>query len=173
VNVALYSTSWLAMVLFVAGEAGKVRADANRSWPWPWHFSIAGAVICAIHVLIAMGFHHGWDHDHAIRETVDRTAAIYGYGWRGGLYVNYVFILVWAADTLWYGARPSGYYRRPVALTWLIRVFLAVVAINGMVVFASPAGRFPGIVLWLWLVWVWRSRASPPATRTTRSYRGP
>ena len=162
------------MVLFVAGESGKARAIRHPTWPWRvW---AAGALLCAAHMLIAMAGHHAWSHEHAVRETATRSAAVYGFGWRGGLYVNYAFLIVWIAEIVWWRVSPVTYFRRSALVTWGLRIFYAVIIINGVVVFASPAGRAAGVGLSIWLGWVWSRTTALPvplaSDRTARSYRG-
>lgn len=149
----MYGTIWAAMLLFAAGETGKLRASASASWPWrAW---TAGAVLCAVHMVIAIGVHHEWSHEHAVRETAARSAAVYGFGWSGGLYVNYVFLILWSGESLWWGADPVSYSRRHASVTWLLRIVYAIVIVNGVVIFASTAGRVVGVALSAWLAWLW------------------
>jgi hypothetical protein len=101
VNTALYLTIWLTVILFVAGEAGKhfARADNSLKWPrWAW---AVGVVLCAVHMVIAMAVRYGWSHRDAVLATAEQAAAVYGIGWSGGLYVNYVFLLIWAGEIAW------------------------------------------------------------------------
>jgi hypothetical protein len=170
---ALYGTIWAAMILFVAAETAKARP--HGATPGAWRLWAAGALLCAIHIVLAMAVHHAWSHEHAVRETAARSAEVYGFGWRGGLYLNYVFLLVWIAELVWWRASPAAYLGRSGFLAWTLRAFYAVIIVNAVVIFASPPGRVVGLVLCAWLGWGWlRSIASPrrlPATgRTTRSY---
>jgi hypothetical protein len=54
-----------------------------------------GAWAFLLHVVIAFTFGHGWSHAAAY-EHVERAS---GFG--EGLYVSYLFTLVWAADAAW------------------------------------------------------------------------
>ena len=166
-RLALYGTIWVAMVLFVAGETGKRRAPHS---PWPWRAWTIGAVFCAAHMVIAMGFHHGWSHEHAIRETAARSAAVYGFGWSGGLYVNYAFLILWIAETLWWAVDPDSYSRRSPVVTWLLRVFYAIIIVNGVVIFASAPGRVAGVTLSAWLAWIWWRSVAPSDRLSARTH---
>jgi hypothetical protein len=174
VTVALYATIWSAMILFVAGEMGKGRTELAEARAWrAW---AAGAVLCAAHIAIAMSVRHGWNHDDAVRETAARAAGVYGFGWRGSLYVNYAFLVVWIAEIVWWAASAATYVQRPALVTWLLRTFYAIIIINAVVIFASPGGRVAGVLLSIWLAWVWSRSTGLPAPqqasgRTARSYR--
>src|SRR5262245_37323491 len=153
-SIALYATIWVALTLFVAGEAGKVRRPVPR---WAWPASLAGAVLCTVHILIAMGHHHRWSHSAAVEETAWRTASVYGLAWGGGVYVNYLFVAVWLIY-LWRWWTPpskqpavvSGFSRTfagvPVVV-WGLRAFFFVIIFNATVVFAVSPMRAAGIVL--------------------------
>ena len=54
-STALYSTIWVALLLFCAGEAGRARVRAAGSPPaWAWRAYGAGALLCVLHIAIAM-----------------------------------------------------------------------------------------------------------------------
>ena len=153
----LYSTVWAAVALFVAGEAGK--AAGGRWTAWAWRAWAAGVVLCAVHMALAMSLRYGWDHQEAVRHTAAQAATVYGVTWRGGLYVNYLFLALWAAETLWWSAFPASYVSRGATVTWGLRAFYLLVLFNAAVVFASPRGRIPGIALMAALVMVWAAGA--------------
>ena len=44
--------------------------------------------------------------------TARQTAELFRIRWGGGLYFNYVFTAVWAADVLWMWAKPEAYRAR-------------------------------------------------------------
>ena len=166
-NSALFSTIWLSMILFVGGEAGKrfVRADNTPKWPW-WAWTI-GVIFCAVHMAIAMAVRYDWNHQDAVRATAEQAAGVYGITWSGGLYVNYVFLLIWAGETAWWAISPSAYLSRGAALMWSLRAFYFVIIVNAVVLFARPAMRPAGLLLTAALVGAWirisARRPMPPA----------
>src|SRR5262249_50493191 len=133
---ALYATIWAALALFVAGEAGK---RLRREAPWAWPASVAGALLCAVHIVIAMGFRHHWSNASAIEETARQTASVYGVAWGGGVYVNYLFVVVWMAYLWRWRTRPE-FTPSPLAL-WGLRAFFFVIIVNAAVVFAKSPMR--------------------------------
>jgi hypothetical protein len=156
---ALYATIWLALLLFCAGEAGRwIRTGPGRparSWAW-WAYA-AGAVLCAIHIAVAMAVVHGWSHASAVEATAQQTAAVYGLNWGGGVFVNYLFVAVWLLEAWRWRARGSD--GRPGAMTWAARILFLIVIVNGAVVFARGAGRLAGAGLLAALLWVYFRRA--------------
>jgi hypothetical protein len=155
VNTALYVTIWLSMILFVAGEAGKrfARADSSMKWPrWAWTI---GVTLCAVHMGMAMAVRYGWNHQEAVRATAEQAAAVYDINWRSGLYVNYVFLLIWAGETAWWAASPRTYLSRGAILEWSLRTFYFVIIFNAVVVFARPMMRPVGMLMIAALVATW------------------
>ena len=160
---ALYATIWVALALFAAGEAGRVLRPVPR---WAWWSSLAGAIICAVHIVIAMGHHHHWSHASAIEETARQTASVYGLAWGGGVYVNYVFVAVWLTYLWRWRTRPEFFAQNPAA-TWGLRAFFFVVIFNATVVFAISPMRLAGTVLSLALplIWAYESRNTAAGSR--------
>lgn len=156
-TVALYATIWAALVLFAAAEAGRTRlASAGTPARWAWTAWNLGGFLAVAHLLIALHLRYGWDHDLAATETARRSAEVYGVGWRGSLYVNYLFVLAWFAES-WRWRRSTG-RRAPLSpgVTWAFRTFFLVVIVNGAIVFAvHAASRVAGVVLVSALAWCW------------------
>jgi hypothetical protein len=157
VTVALYSTIWISLALFVAAQHG------YRSWrtpQWVQTANAAGLALCVIHIGLAMGSVHGWSHASAIDATAVQTASVYGVRWGGGVFVNYLFVIVWALEAWWRtGANRSAVASR--AARWGLRTFYAIVVVNAAVVFARGSMRVAGAVLVVALLLAWRPHARP------------
>jgi hypothetical protein len=151
-SVALYATIWIALALFVAGEAGKIRRPVTQ---WARVASLAGALLCAVHIVIAMGDHHHWSHASAIEETARQTASVYGVAWGGGVYVNYLFVAVWLAYVWRWWAPAGDDVAQNAALIWGLRAFFFLIIFNATVVFAVTRMRAAGVVLTLALIVSW------------------
>ena len=110
---------WLAraaVALYVA--AYLYRSRARALWT-------SGFAVYLVHVACAFQFVYGWSHESALRETARQTRELFGVDTASGLYLNYLFTLVWFVDcVLW----PS-YRGRAVA-----RAFLAFMVVNASVV---------------------------------------
>ena len=163
----MYWTIWLALLLFAAGEFGRRRIRTGGSAPWAWWVFVAGALLCALHIGVAMTTAHAWSHAAAIAATARQTMAVYGVNWGGGVFVNYAFVAVWLLDAWRWRRRPVDNDR---VMTWMTRIFFLVIILNGAVIFAAGTRRIAGALLVAWLLWIWRpagtsrSRATSPAT---------
>jgi len=66
-------------------------AYARRAWTFGCAFFLA-------HVIYAFASYHHWSHAAAYRETARQTAALTGWDWGGGIFINYLFGLAWLTD---------------------------------------------------------------------------
>ena len=105
------------------------------------------AVILAI-AHAAMAFHvvYDWSHDTALAATARQTAQHTGLTWGGGLYVNYLFLTLWAADALWWWRSPASYLSRDPRLERARLALFTFMFVNGAIVFAAGVARAVGII---------------------------
>ena len=156
-SAALYVTVWIALACFVTGEAGKLRArKSGVLLGWAWMVWTAGAALLAMHIAVALHVRHGWSHASTMRAVEEQARAVYGVGWGGGVWFNYLFLLAWMAEAIWWRAVPSDYLHRRLEVTMLLRAFYALILINGAIVFAAPARRPAGVIAVAVVLWVWR-----------------
>src|SRR5262245_41197379 len=92
-------------------------------------------LLCLLHIATAFHLAHGWSHEAAW----EHTKQVSGYG--DGIYVIYLFTLVWLADVIWAWVAFDSYLSRPRWLSWTIHGFLAFVVFNAVVVFGSNLAR--------------------------------
>jgi hypothetical protein len=164
----LFATVWLALALFVIGEAGKLSASRERSSRgWAWTIWTAGALLLALHILVALWVRHGWSHLSAVVSVREQTRTVYGLDWGGGVWVNYLFVTVWLVESAWWFAAPRSYFTRSRAAIVLTRAFYLLVLVNAAIVFAAPSRRPAGALLTLVLLWIWRDTLSTTAARTS------
>lgn len=149
---AIFLSIWIALLLFTAGELGRTRSP--RATGWPWHASALGLALALIHTLLAFDVVHGWSHDDAVLNTAMQTGRVFGteVGW--GVYVNYVFFLVWLVDLAWW-RRDGGVDRRPRGAVLALQAFYFVIVLNAAVIFAAAWRRLAGLVLVLLLLSAW------------------
>lgn len=146
----LFLTIWVALVFFVAGEAGKgPLATEGRAPQWARPVFIAGALLAIVHAAIAFASRYGWDHGLAVTATAAQSAQIYGFTWRGSIYVNYAFLTLWLL-LAWSWRH------------WAWRAFVLTMIVNGAIVFARPTWRPLGVVLVAALCWAWWPRMQTP-----------
>jgi hypothetical protein len=127
-----------------------------------WTF---GYIIFLIHVALAFHFHHHWSHAEAWESTAKQTEAATGLAWGGGIYANYLFMLVWGVDVAWWWARPDSYRAQSTIVEWLIQGYLAFIVFNATVVFGSGATRWFALAGFLGLGYLLWWKCNTPATR--------
>ncbi len=113
-------------------------------WCWSW-----AALIFAIHVALAFHYYHAWSHTDAWQ----RTQEISGFG--NGLYISYLFTLVWMLDAILWWLKPTWIARRPHWIQVSLNAIMLFIVFNGMVIFASGPIRIVGLVVFISIPIVW------------------
>jgi hypothetical protein len=108
-----------------------------------WTFAVA---LAFVHVVLAFQLVYAWDHEAAVGATARQAEERFGWGWRGGIYVNYVFLALWFADVCWWWIAPVSHASRSRRLEASRFTLFAFMFLNGAVVFASGIGRAIGTV---------------------------
>ena len=148
ISLALYV---LALSLLMSSRDEPARRLARLAWT-------AAFSLYILHVLAAYHYQHRWSQADALSHAAKRTAEVVGLDWSGGLYVNYVFTIVWFADVAWWWRNAEAYRRRPRWMTFSIHAFFAFIAINSTVVFARGAVRWISAAAAAALVVLWFSQ---------------
>src|SRR5260370_41697148 len=82
-------TRWsavLALSLYVLSLALRANADGSRPrLAWARGAWTAGCFLFLLHVASAFQFYHHWSHAAAYAATAQRTGALVGFEWGGGL----------------------------------------------------------------------------------------
>lgn len=133
----------LATIAWAAGEVLMRRSPrSDRLARAIWTVGIALALI---HVVLAFELVHAWDHEAAVAATARQAADRFGWGWRGSIYVNYVFLALWLADAAWWWIAPVSHATRPLRLEAGRLALFTFMFLNGAVIFASATGRIVGV----------------------------
>jgi hypothetical protein len=142
-----------------------VREPVSR---WLWTL---GCLFLWIHVGCAFHFHHQWSHARAFAHTARETAAVTGLDWGGGIWLNYLVMLLWAGDVAWWWLAPRSFEARPAALDWIWQGWLAFVALNATVVFEAGAIRLAGVTstIGICLLWIRRLALTDRPERRSQS----
>ena len=135
VEIAVFYTIAAAVLCWAVAEALESRA-----------FWTGGALLTLVHSVTAFVWFYGGSHDTARIETTRQTAALTGIAFSGGIYLNYLFVLVWLGDAAWWWVAPASYRARPHALALTIRGFIFFIILNGTVIFADGWARVVGLV---------------------------
>jgi len=99
-------------------------------------------------------FHHGSQAD-AVASTAEQTRELLGFAFGAGLYVNYVFVLVWIIDASFRMIAPGRYERLPAFYYQCVNCFLIFIAFNGAIVFKAGIVRWIGCGCCALLVYLW------------------
>lgn len=126
-----------------------------------------GLALALLHVVVAFQFVYDWNHETAIAATVQQTADRFGLGWRGGIYVNYVFLLIWCADVCWWWIAAASHASRALRIEVARVVLFLFMFVNGAVVFASGVGRLVGVAAVTVVLIRWLARGREVIARAT------
>jgi hypothetical protein len=141
--MAVRGTMILATLAWAAGEVLMRRSPQADRWArTAWTVAI---LLAAIHVGLAFHFVYGWNHETAVVETARQAADRFGVGWRGSIYVNYVFLAIWLADVCWWWAAPASHGSRSIRFEIARLATFVFMFVNGAIIFASGIGRLAGI----------------------------
>lgn len=144
---------WLCVAAWAYVMAGRCR---GRELPGALPVWIAGWGAYVVHALAAFATHYHWSHAVALAETARQTRELTGFDSGAGLWWNYLFGLVWAAEGIrWFATgrpQPVGRWKRP---HFVVMGFLAFMVFNGTVVFGQGAARGFGVAVFLLLGMVW------------------
>ena len=136
-------TMIVATVAWALGETLMRRSPGSDRWARAiWTIGIALALI---HVVLEFHLVYAWDHEAAVAATARQAADRIGWGWRGGIYVNYVFLGLWLADVCWWWLAPASRASRSMRIETARLALFAFMFLNGAVVFASGSGRLVGM----------------------------
>jgi hypothetical protein len=154
-------TAWLAMAALGASAAARLARKPGQSGDASRRRALwsAACVLLWIHVACAFQFVHHWSHAAAYAHTARQTAQVTGFDWGGGIYFNYLLMILWAGDVAWWWLAPRSFRARPPVLNTMVCGFVAFMAINAAVVFAAGPLRWLalGVILVLG-VWAIRRR---------------
>lgn len=146
--VALLGYAAGAACLLLAGRRPGLRRTARLAWT-------VGCVWFLAHVLCAFAFHYGWSHATAYAETARQVGEVTGARAGGGVFVSYLFTLMWVADVVWWWADEAGHRRRPGWLAAAWQGFFFFIVFNGTVVFEHGPARWLGLLICGGLALVW------------------
>ena len=138
----IHWTARLAVAFYALGLALRLARGRTTAGRIVWTI---GYVALLVHLAAAFQFRHDWSNAAAYDSTARQTEEAIGMPWGGGLYVNYVFAIVWGIDIGWWWVSPTSYWARPRWLALLIQGFLAFIVFNAAVVFASGVMRWTSI----------------------------
>jgi hypothetical protein len=154
-NMVRLSLAWYAFALCLMMRLNRAdwsaASTAGRLARWCWTWAL---VIFLVHVMMAFHFYHHWSHADAFK----RTRQISGFG--EGLYANYLFAVLWAADVAYWWLWPARYASRSPWIDRALHGFMLFMVVNSMVVFATGRIQWAGLLVLILLgITFYRRRA--------------
>ena len=150
-------TIWFSIAAYAIGS-GVFAFSRNRSqWLHATRAAWTAACISLIaHFICAFHFYHDWSHVLAYRDTARQTHEVVGLNWGGGLFINYLVLVVWTVDIGWWWLGGINSYRERKWL-WVIvwHAFFIFIIFNSTVVFKDGIVRWVGLAMSLFLVISW------------------
>lgn len=160
-SALVYGSVWLALLCYPAGAFGFVTTEdkLRRLAKWIWSL---GCTAFALHALSAYGLVYQWSNAVALRETAKQTEALTGFNSGLGLYLNFLFAVLWCLDAARWWSNPEAYFRRSNrSLLWFHGFFLFMI-LNGAVIFVSSPRRWLGLTITLTgAIFLWRALRRP------------
>jgi len=160
-------THWtirVALLCLVLRLAGQLRWGTASQWfVWSRAIWTIGCVFFLLHVGCAFHYYHGWSHALAFESTAEQTRELIGVRFGEGIYLSYLFTLLWLGDVLWQWVCPTSYRQRSAWLAAGLLGYMAFIAFNGAVIFEEGVTRWVGIpvtaaLLAAWLTVIFRMR---------------
>ncbi len=113
---------------------------------------VLGCLLAILHVIGVFGYLMHWSHQAALDDTGMKTEQLIGVRFEGGVYFNYLFLLLWGLDAAWWCLLPEVYLQR--ARLWEVSLigYLWFIAFNATVVFESGPVRWAGVLVTLLMI---------------------
>ena len=142
-----YTTIHLALLAYAVGllwlGCGRPRTWQRIVRPiWT-----AGCGLFLIHVAAAFHYHYGWSHATALAETARETFEATGFRSGSGLYLNYLFTLLWVGDVMLWWLRPEAYLARARRYDLALHGFFLFMAFHATVVFEEGWVRWMALLV--------------------------
>jgi hypothetical protein len=144
-SLAWYFVAVLVMMRLTSRDwIGATKRGQLARWCWTW-----GVICFVVHVAMAFHFYHHWSHAHAFAHTRE----ISGVG--EGVYISYLFTILWVTDAIWWWCWPDRYASRPKSWTRFLHTFMLFIIFNGTIVFESGTIRWVSIAAFMALPITW------------------
>ncbi|MEM8668534.1 MAG: hypothetical protein AAGG48_13530 [Planctomycetota bacterium] len=127
---------WVAVTLWFVGAFARVTSGerAERLYAWSW---MLGSLAMWIHIFASYAVVYHWCHAEALQATAEESERVTGIraGW--GVYVNFVFALVWSIYSALLVKGGTRQLTTDRAVFW----FTAAIVLMATVVFEAGAVR--------------------------------
>ena len=136
----------LALACYALVVAGALLPGVSSSWRRASRLIwTAGCLLFWMHLAAAFHVYHEWSHAHAVAHTAAETKRLMGWEFGNGIWMSYLFVLLWTADAAWQWSVPLD-ARRPRWTRVAVHAYLFFIVFNGTIVFEDGPVRWAGIV---------------------------
>jgi hypothetical protein len=157
-SLAWYAAALAFMIRLQGAEDWQAITPLGKTARWCWSWACLTFVV---HVALAFHYFHHWSHTHAF----EHTREVSGFG--AGLYISYLFTLLWTADATAWWLAPAWYATRSRWLDRLLHGFMLFIVFNGTVIYEQGPIRWISAAIFLFLaIWWLSSRAARVSKRT-------
>ncbi len=161
-DLGIIATAWLTGFGYVLAVCIRLR---QGSWTvWAARCWLFGACLMLVHVVVAFHFRHQWSHAAAVIDTARQTKELMGWEWGGGVWLNYLLVLIWLGDALWLTLAKESYLTRAKWLSMATQGYLAFMWFNATVVFGTMGAKVFGVGAIVVMLW---SQRQAKATKQT------
>ncbi len=161
---------WLALLGYLFGPLAGLLGRQSTAWQRFARLAYScGWLAFVVHAIAAFAFFYRWSHSVALDETARQTFEATGHSSAVGLYLNYLFLILWALGVgWWWRAGLTSYRLRRRWVGAALHGFLLFMAFNATVVFETGVVRWAG---WLGTVLIGTVLIVSVAVRAMRGAR--
>ena len=156
----------LAVVCYLVRVAILLR---GRQSEWPTVAECAvwtlGCAFYLIHLYAAFAHVHFWSHAAAVQHTAEETARVTGIRRGDGVWVNYVFTIIWVADCLRLITARLRHQKTNRRINRGTQIIFAFIVFNATVVFGPAVYRWLLLPVVAILWWMHRLAGRPSLKR--------
>ncbi len=147
-DILTRASVWLALLGYLAGPCAALVGRQHLGWQRSARaIYTLGLVAFLIHVAAAFHAFYGWSHATALVETAKETAEVTGVASGSGLYLNYLFTVLWILDAIWWWrVGVVAFRRRSAWVSGALHGFFLFMAFNATVVFEQGPVRWAGVL---------------------------
>lgn len=157
-TVRLAVLCWFAFAWILIGELPrrgslekpKTERRVSQIARWLW---ILATALLAIHIVTAFAFFHQWSHAVAATHTAERTEEFTGLYWSGGIWLNYLLLVVCLYEAHFWFWNPNKILARDQRWNWIVYGFVLFMVFNAGVVFVTGPARWVNLTGFLFLSW--------------------
>lgn len=149
---------WIALSCYAVSELLSAMRPERERAAISWWFNVAGCIFFLGHIASAFHYFYHWSHAAAYAETARQSKQMTGWNSGVGLYINYIFALVWVSKVIRTRTTRVVSWAGRKIWSWMARVFFLFMIFNGAFVFVRNEYRWLGLALCLLVLLSWGLR---------------